>query len=152
MFFDHSKESGDLFFRIGQQREGQAELLLKLLLRCSGILRNAEQDHACFPDGRVAVTKAASFFSAAGRVGFGIEIEHHRFAPKIFQGNLFAVLVRRTKVWGFIIDFHGIFSSPYIVISHWAVWRHLGGGNGAGERMVVGSGSDAAVRAQSSDG
>ena len=63
----------------------------------------------------VGIAKAAGFLGASRRIGLGIEIKHHSLAAKIFQGNLFAVFVRRTEVWGFIIDFHGIFSSPNIV-------------------------------------
>src|SRR5208282_4315106 len=93
-----------------QQRERQTELLLKFLLRSRCVFRNSKQHHARFLEGRVAVAKAARFLGASRRIGFGIEIKHHGLAAEIFQGNLFAVLVRRTEVWGFIIDLHMEFS------------------------------------------
>jgi hypothetical protein len=112
--FDHAEEIRNFLLRIGQQRKGQTELILKFLLRGCRIGRDSEQHHACFPDLRVAVTEAAGLLGASRSIGFGIEIKDDGLAAKVFQGNLFAILVRRTEVWGFIIDvdFHGIFSSP----------------------------------------
>src|ERR1700716_2327309 len=101
------------------------ELLLKLFLGVGGFFRNSEQHRASLFQVRVTVTKAAGFLGAARRVRLGGEIKHHSLAAKVFQGNLFAVLIRRTEVWGFIIDIHAIFTSPLLVISQPATRRHL---------------------------
>jgi hypothetical protein len=83
---------------------------LKLLLLFRRVSGNAEDDRTCLLDLAVCVAEPARFFGSAGGVGFRIEKKHYRLAAKIFQGNLFAVLIRRTKVRGLIIDFHGMFS------------------------------------------
>src|ERR1700686_1424461 len=111
------------------------ELLLKLLLGAGRVLRNAEQYRASLFYWGVAVPEAAGFLGAARRVRLGGKIKHYSLAAKIFQGNLFAVLIRRTEVWGFIINFHGIFSLPFLVISQWDVCRHLGCGDRA--RLLI---------------
>ena len=86
-------------------------LFLEFLLFGDGIGGNAEQDRSRLLDLAVCVAEPARFFGSAGSVGLGIEKHHYCFAPKIFQGNFFAVLIRRIEVGGLIIDFHGsIFS------------------------------------------
>jgi hypothetical protein len=125
--FNHAEGIADFLVGIGKQRVGEMVLVLKLFLFFDGIGGNTEDYGARLLDLAVCVAEPARFFRSAGSVGFGIEKKHHSFAPKIFQGNFFAVLVRRTEVGGFIIDFHGILSSsvPHLVISHHAARRHL---------------------------
>src|ERR1700692_1337179 len=125
------------------------ELLLKLLLGAGRVLRNAEQYRASLFYWGVAVPEAAGFLGAARRVRLGIKIKHHSLAAKIFQGNLFAILIRRTKVWGFIIDFHGIFSSPIIVISQRTVRRPLGCGDHPRDSVTRGPGNAQPIWPQS---
>src|SRR5580704_690152 len=122
-FFYYPEQIRDFLLWIGQQREGQTKLFLKFLLRSRRIFRDPQQHHAGLLDRRIAVAKAARFFGATRRVGFGIEIKHHGLAAKVFRGNLFAVLVRRTEVWGFIIDFHMEFS-PRQSLSHRMLYRN----------------------------
>jgi len=121
--FDHAEQIRDLLFGIGQQGERQTELVLKLFLRGSRVRRNAEQHDACLLDLFVGITKAARFLGASRRIGLGIEIKHHGLAAKIFQGNLFAVLVRRTEVRGFIINLHMEFS-PRRSLLHRKLYRN----------------------------
>src|SRR5205085_9738905 len=70
----------------------------------------------------------ASFNRSSRGVGTRIEIEYDPFAFVIFEGDFVTVMVKRSKVRGFIIDFHGIFSlSVYsTVIPQSSACRHLG--------------------------
>ena len=109
----------DLLVRVGKQCEGQVVIILEFLLCSGGIARNADHDCARFLDLFVCVAEPARFFGSTRSVGFWIEKKNNGLAKKIFQGNLFAILIRRTEGRGFIIDLHGFsFSSPNIVISH----------------------------------
>src|ERR1700720_1429009 len=110
LLFDHTEQIRNLLVGIGQQRKRQTELVLKLLLRRRRVFRNTEQHRSRLFDRRVAIAKAAGLLGTSRRIRFGIKIEHDSFAAKIFQGNLFAVLIRRNEVWGFIINFHASFS------------------------------------------
>src|ERR1700684_1788403 len=82
--FDYAKQVRDFLVWIGQQRERKAELVLKLLLRGRGVLRNSKQNSTGSFDGGVAVAKAAGFFGAARRIRLGVKIKDDGFAAKIF--------------------------------------------------------------------
>src|ERR1700687_1003702 len=84
LLFDHAEKVRNFLLWIGQQRERQTELVLKLLLRGRCVGGYSKQHHAGLLDRRIAVAEAARFLGASRRVGLGIEIKHHRFAAKIF--------------------------------------------------------------------
>jgi hypothetical protein len=108
LVFDHTERVTDFLVGIGEQRKGQVILFLKFLLFGGRVGGDAENNRSRLLDLAVCVAEPARFFGSTGSIGFGIEKQHHRLAAKIFQGNFFTVLVRRTEVGGFIIDFHGI--------------------------------------------
>jgi hypothetical protein len=111
LVFDHAKSLTDFLVSIGEQREGEVVLVLKLFLFGGTISRNAQYDGSRPLNLAVCVTEPGRFFRSTRSIGLGIEKQYDRLAPKILQGNFFTVLIRRTEVGGFIIDFHGILSS-----------------------------------------
>src|SRR5208337_1265304 len=73
LFFDYTELAGNLLVRVRQQREGQTELVLKLLLRRGRVGRNPQQHRARLFDLAVGIAEAAGFLGAAGCVGFWIK-------------------------------------------------------------------------------
>jgi hypothetical protein len=122
--FDYTECVADFFVGVGQESVRKVVFVLELLLFFGGIGGDAEDDGTRFLDLAVCVAEPARFFGSTGSVGLGVEKQHHGLTAKIFQGNRFAILVRRIKVGGLIIDFHGIFSLPHLVISHDGAFRH----------------------------
>ena len=56
-------------------------------MRGQPIGADAEYDRMDLLDLRDLIAKTAGFFRASRRVVFGIEVEHHLFAPQAFQSD-----------------------------------------------------------------
>ena len=54
----------------------------------------------------IGVAEPASFYGSTRGAGAGKKEQNHGLSPHIFQGDLLAILVRQSKVGGFIINFH----------------------------------------------
>src|ERR1700683_4106994 len=88
LHFDDVEERAELFFRIGDQREGEFELGLEVLMRAQAVARHAEDLGAGFLELRIQVAELQTFGRAARRVVLWIEIQHHLLAPKTGQRDV----------------------------------------------------------------
>lgn len=84
LLFDHIEGLSHLLVRVGEQRERQVILLLKLLQRCGLIGRNAQNYRAGFLYLAVCVAEPARLDSSPWRVSFGEEVHHHVLSAIIF--------------------------------------------------------------------
>ena len=111
IFFFHDAESlGDFLVGVGEQGEGQVELLLEFLLRFRSVGRYAKQHGARLLHLFVCVAEPASFDGSTRSVGAGIKVENDGLAAQVFQRDFFSVLVLQSEVGSLIIDLHGSFS------------------------------------------
>jgi len=110
LFLDHAVSIADCFICVSDEREWQVELFGELLLRLHCVRRNTEHHRTRLFDLVERFAEPASFNRSSRGVGTRVEIEYDPFAFVIFEGDFVAVLVKRSKVRGFIIDFHGILS------------------------------------------
>jgi hypothetical protein len=108
----HAESVGHFPVGVGQQGEGQVELLLEFLLRFGRVGRNPDDDRAGLLNLFVRVAEPARFYGSARSVSAGIEEEDHGFAAQILRRDFFSVLVLQSKVRSLIMDIHEIsFSS-----------------------------------------
>src|SRR5882757_1006881 len=92
----------DLAVLVGHQREGEAVLLLELVVLLHAVLGDA--DHLGLDLGEVGqgVAKAAGFGGAARGVVLGIKVEHDRLAAQVRQFQLLAAVGGGSEVRCFL--------------------------------------------------
>ena len=114
LLFENPKSGNYLLLWISQQGIGQIVLLLEFLLRLRRIGRYAE--HAC--SGLLylleCVAEPARLNRSARSICFRKEEEHHGFSFKIFKRDLLALLIQKSKIRSFVVDFHAV---PFHTIS-----------------------------------
>jgi hypothetical protein len=99
IFFLHDAISvGDFLVGIGEQRKGQLEFVLKLLLCLGRVGGDPEQDGAGFLNLLVGIAEGAGFDGASGSIGAGIEIQNHCFASQALEREFLSVLVLQSKL------------------------------------------------------
>ena len=70
---------------IGEQLEGQVELRPELRVALLAVRADAKDDGVLLLDRHVVVAEAAGLGRAAGRVVFGVEVQHHALSPQVAQ-------------------------------------------------------------------
>jgi hypothetical protein len=70
---------------VGQQREGQLELLLEFLVRFHRIGTHTENNRTEIPEPVKSVAKNARFLDSAGGVVLGIEVQNDFLTAKILE-------------------------------------------------------------------
>jgi len=107
LLFDHTEGLADFLIGVGQQGIGEIVLILKLFLALRRIGRNSQDHGPGLLQLLVCVAEPARLNGSTWRIGLGKEKQHHRLAAKILERHVLAVLVRQSKLRGFIIDIHG---------------------------------------------
>ena len=105
--FDHTERVTDSFIGVGQQGIGEIVLILKLFLTLRRIGRDPQDHRPGLLQLLVCVAEPARFNGSTWGIGFRKEKQHHRLAAKILERHVLAVLIRQSKLRGFIIDMHG---------------------------------------------
>lgn len=82
--FHYAELVGDFLIGVGEEREWQAVIILKLLLSGGRVARNAEQSRARLFDLFICVAEPARLDRSARSIGFRVKIENNCFAAKIF--------------------------------------------------------------------
>src|ERR1700722_227543 len=82
LLLHYAERIGDVLVSIGEEREGEAELVSKLFLIFRRVRGYAEQHGAGFLNLLIRVAELAGLDGASWSIGAGIEEEHHRFAAK----------------------------------------------------------------------
>ncbi len=99
---------GDLVIHVGEQREGQIELVLELGLRGRFVGRHADDHGVGLGELLRVIAKLAGFARAAGRVRLGIKIQHHVLAfetGEIERLSLVILYVNRGRRVAFLQSF-----------------------------------------------
>ena len=109
---------------IGQQRERQAELVLKFLLRGRGRRRKFRPEPRPFSRSFYRCRGSRTLLSCSPAYRPWGKNRAQLFCRDNLSRQPLCRSCRRTEVRGFIIDVHGNLSSPNIVISHASARRH----------------------------
>ena len=113
-----------LLFGVGDQLEGQLQVLLEFFMRRHVVARYAKHDRAGFHKIFVVVTELHGFRGAAGSVVFGVKVQNNVLTGKGLRCELHTAGCKRFKVReGFVESWrHEVFCA---VGTHWARNRRL---------------------------
>jgi hypothetical protein len=107
LFFDNAKGIANFLVYVRKKRVGQIVLFLEFFLGLRLVSRDAEHHRAGILEFLVGFAEPASFYGSTGRVGFRKEEKNHALAAEVLQRDVFSVLIRQSKLGGFIINIHG---------------------------------------------
>jgi hypothetical protein len=106
LLFDHAEGVADCLVWISEKRIGEVVLLFEGFLFGGGVGGDAENDGAGLLDLLECVAEPARFKRSTGRIGLGVEEQHHVLSLEIFGADGYAVFIRQRELRGFIINFH----------------------------------------------
>ena len=109
LFLHHTVEIANGLIGVGDEGEGQIVFIRKLLLRLHRVGGYAQNNGAGFSNLLERFAEPARFDGSAWRIGPRIKVKHDPLGLVVLQRDLVAVLVERSKVRGFIINFDGDF-------------------------------------------
>src|SRR3984893_2086005 len=89
---------------VGGESEGQLVLLLELVVRGDGVLRDPDYGGLDLTEFREGVAKAAGLRGAAGGVILGIKIQHYFLAAQLGQGDLAVAVGRQGEIRRLVAD------------------------------------------------
>src|SRR5579875_3886369 len=106
--FQYVKLLADLLVHIGEQGIRQIILLLELTLGLHRVPRDAKHHGTRFLQLFECISEAARLNGASGRIGFRVKKQHYGLARKIAQVNSLVMVILKTKIGYFFMQFHPI--------------------------------------------
>ena len=98
LHFDDAEKGAQHFFLIGNQREGQFEFCLEIVMRAQAVARHAEDFRAGLLELRIQITELQTFGRAARRVVLRIEIQDELLAAGAREGEGGAAGRRKAEI------------------------------------------------------